>query len=166
MSTHTETTLHSETLYSGRIIRLRRDQVRLENGRTTTREVVEHNGGIAVAALTDRDELLMVRQLRYPYGKELLEIPAGKREGNEDTLLGGQRELREETGAVGRDYRFLGEIYPAPRSSGCTRAGWTPSATMRRIRTSFWMWRGFRWTSPSRWCCAARFRTPKRRLPC
>ena len=114
MSTHTETTLSSETLYSGRIIRLRRDRVQLENGHTTTREVVEHNGGIAVAALTDRSELLMVRQLRYPYGKELLEIPAGKREGHEDTLQGGQRELREETGAVGRDYRFLGEIYPTP----------------------------------------------------
>lgn len=114
MHTHTETPLHSTTLYSGKIIRLRRDEVRLENGHTTTREVVEHNGGIAVAALTDRDELLMVRQLRYPYGKELLEVPAGKREGTEDPLLGGQRELREETGAVGRDYRFLGEIYPTP----------------------------------------------------
>ena len=81
MSTHQEIPLTSEYLYRGKIINLRRDDVRLENGRVTRREVVEHNGGIAVAALTDRNELLMVRQLRYPYRRELLEIPAGKREG-------------------------------------------------------------------------------------
>lgn len=114
MSTHQEIPLTSEYLYRGKIINLRRDDVRLENGRVTRREVVEHNGGIAVAALTDQNELLMVRQLRYPYRRELLEIPAGKREGTEDPLAGGQRELREETGAVGRDYRFLGQIYPTP----------------------------------------------------
>ncbi len=114
MNENEERTIQSEMIYRGRILNLRRDTVALPNGRTAPREVVEHNGGIGVAALTPAGELLMVRQLRYPYGESLLEIPAGKREGNEEPLRGGQRELREETGAVGRDYRYLGRIYPTP----------------------------------------------------
>ena len=56
------------------------DRVELENGHETSREVVEHPGGVCVAALTEKNELLFVRQFRYPYGEVVLELPAGKLE--------------------------------------------------------------------------------------
>lgn len=65
-------------IYQGKIINLRRDKAELENGRIATREVVEHPGGVCVAALTPENELLFVRQFRYPYSEVLLELPAGQ----------------------------------------------------------------------------------------
>lgn len=114
-----EKQLKEEYLYKGRIINLRRDEVRLPDGGTALREVVEHPGGVCVAALTDSDELLFVRQFRYPYREDTLEIPAGKRDkGGEDPLLCGKRELREETGATAEKYISLGELYPTPGYCG------------------------------------------------
>ena len=69
-------------------------------------------------ALTDADEILMVEQYRYPYSEVVLEIPAGKRDGDEEPLVCGKRELKEETGATAREYRFLGELYPTPGYCG------------------------------------------------
>lgn len=114
-----EKQLKEEYIYKGRIINLRRDEVRLPDGGTALREVVEHPGGVCVAALTDSDELLFVRQFRYPYREDTLEIPAGKRDkGGEDPLLCGKRELREETGASAEKYISLGELYPTPGYCG------------------------------------------------
>ena len=62
-----ETPVEQEVKYEGRIIRLRVDKAQLPNGRIATREVVEHNGGVCIAALTEQRELLFVRQFRYPY---------------------------------------------------------------------------------------------------
>ena len=90
-----EKKLSSDYRFNGRIINLRVDNVELPNGKTAEREVVEHPGGVCVAALTERDELLMVRQFRYPYMQELLEIPAGKLERGEIPLECGKRELIE-----------------------------------------------------------------------
>ena len=104
--------------FKGRIINLRVDEALLPNGATATREVVEHNGGICVVPITENGEVLMVEQYRYPYGEGILEIPAGKRDGNEEPLEGGKRELREETGAVAENYTFLGELYPTPGYCG------------------------------------------------
>ncbi len=109
-----EKTLKQETLFRGKIINLRRDLALLENGSTAVREIVEHPGGVCVAALTERNELLFVRQFRYPYHQVVLELPAGKRNKGEDPLVCGKRELQEETGAIGKDYRFMGEMYPTP----------------------------------------------------
>ena len=109
-----ETTLSQKEIYSGRIIRVHVDQVLLPNGETSSREVVEHPGGVCVAAFTEENDLLFVKQFRYPYGKVILELPAGKLSEGEDPLDCGRRELKEETGAVGRDYIFLGENYPSP----------------------------------------------------
>lgn len=104
-----------EYKFKGRIISLRQDNAMLPNGNTATREVVEHPGGVCVAALTDNDELLFVRQWRYPYGEETLEIPAGKRDRqDEDPLECGKRELREETGATAKNYTDLCPLYPSP----------------------------------------------------
>lgn len=110
-----ETTLSTVRHFEGRILNLRVDTVRLPNENTATREVIEHNGGVCIAALTDKRELLFVRQYRHPYGKVLLELPAGKLDSKEeDRLSAAIRELREETGAVAQNVQFLGELYPAP----------------------------------------------------
>ncbi len=111
----TETTLSTTTHFEGRILNLRVDTVQLPNGNTSTREVVEHKGGVCIAPLTDEGELLFVRQYRHPYGKVLLELPAGKLDSkNENRLSAAIRELREETGAVAKNIQFLGELYPSP----------------------------------------------------
>ncbi len=110
-----EKQINYEYKFKGKIISLRLDTALLPNGHTATREVVEHPGGVCVAALTAQDELLFVRQWRYPYAQETLEIPAGKRDKqNETPLECGKRELLEETGAKALNYINLGEIYPSP----------------------------------------------------
>ena len=90
----------------------------VENGSTALREVVGHPGGVCVAALTEEQELLFVRQFRYPYKEVLLELPAGKLEKGQNPLENGKRELLEETGAVGREYLTLGQVYPSPGYCG------------------------------------------------
>ncbi len=111
----TEKTLTQEYQFRGRIINLRTDTAQLPNGAVAGREVVEHPGGVCVAALTDNNELLFVRQYRYPYAEVVLELPAGKRDkGGEDPLACGKRELWEETGATAEEYTFLGRVYPTP----------------------------------------------------
>lgn len=111
----TEKQLSSEYFYRGKIINMRRDDIVLPNGSTAFREVVEHPGGVCVAALTDDNEVIFVRQFRYPYLCEVLEIPAGKREkGETDPLECGKRELLEETGAVAENFFSLGTLYPTP----------------------------------------------------
>jgi len=102
-------------IYKGRIINLRCDDITLPDGKEAKREVVEHLGGVCVLPITENDEVIFVRQFRYPYSEIILEIPAGKRDSkDEDTLECGKRELREETGAVAEKYTFLGELYPSP----------------------------------------------------
>ena len=113
-----EKTVSQEMIYEGKIINLRRDKAELENGRIATREVVEHPGGVCVAALTPENELLFVRQFRYPYSEVLLELPAGKRDRTEAPLECGKRELQEETGATGTGYLSLGKLYPTPGYCG------------------------------------------------
>lgn len=112
-----EKQLSYEYKFKGRIINLRQDKALLPNGKVTTREVVEHPGGVCVAALNDNDELLFVKQFRYPYMQQTIEVPAGKRDRRgEDPLECGKRELKEETGATAERYIDLGSLYPSP---GC-----------------------------------------------
>lgn len=113
-----EQPLSADYKYRGRIINLRVDTALLPNGSSATREVVEHPGGVCVAALTEDGCLLFVRQFRYPYQKVLLELPAGKLDPGEDPLEAGKRELREETRRRGRRYESLGELYPSPGYCG------------------------------------------------
>lgn len=113
-----EKTLSSETIYNGRIIEVINDKVELENGKTAYREVVKHPGGVCIAALTHENELLFVRQFRYPYKEVVLELPAGKLEKGQNPLENGKRELLEETGASGRCYVSLGQLYPSPGYCG------------------------------------------------
>lgn len=107
-----EKTLNVKTIFEGKIINVHVDDVELSDGKKSFREVVEHSGGVCVAPLTDEDELLMVRQYRYPFSRELIEVPAGKLEKGEDPLAAGVRELEEECGVVADRIVSLGEIYP------------------------------------------------------
>lgn len=113
-----EKTLTSETKFEGRIIKVLRDTVELENGKTSAREVVCHNGGVCVAALTEQNEVLLVRQFRYPYKEVLLELPAGKLEKGEDPFEAVKREQMEETGTTGENYISFGNLYPSPGYCG------------------------------------------------
>lgn len=110
----TEKTLSSKNIFEGRILHITLDEVELENGKCSKREVVNHPGGVCVAALDDDNNLLFVRQFRYPYKEVVLELPAGKLEKGSTPLENGKRELLEETGAQGYSYISLGKIYPSP----------------------------------------------------
>ena len=110
----TEKTLSAERKYHGRILDLYVDAVELPGGRPGQREYVKHPGGVCVAPLTEDGALLFVRQFRYPYGRVLLELPAGKLTPGEDPLACGRRELKEETGATAAEYISLGTLYPSP----------------------------------------------------
>lgn len=115
----TEKQLSKEYVFNGKIIKVRRDTALLPNNTTAFREVIEHNGGVCVAALTDNNEVLFVKQFRYPYMEEIFEIPAGKRDSlDEDPLACGIRELKEETGATAERIISLGQLYPTPGYCG------------------------------------------------
>ena len=114
----TEKPLKQDYLYRGKIVNLRVDNAELPDGTTALREVIEHPGGVCVAALTDKEELLFVEQFRYPYMETVLELPAGKLEYGEDPFEAGKRELQEETGAAAENYRDLGKLYPTPGYCG------------------------------------------------
>ena len=107
-----EKTLKENEIYNGRIITVHVDDIELPDGQKAIREVVEHSGGVCVAALTKDNELYFVRQYRYPYKRVLLELPAGKLEKGEDPLKAGIRELEEECGVVADEVISLGAIYP------------------------------------------------------
>ena len=109
-----ETTLHSEPIFDGKILHVTHDDVLLSDGSASKREVVRHPGGVCVAAIDGDNNLLFVRQFRYPYGEVVLELPAGKLEKGSTPLENGKRELLEETGAVGYSYLSLGQVYPSP----------------------------------------------------
>ena len=113
-----EKTLSQKICFEGKIITVRQDTVELPNVATSTREVVEHPGGVCVLALDEADNLYLVEQFRYPYGSALLEIPAGKREKGEPPLLTAVRELEEETGLRAEHYTDLGQMYPTPGYCG------------------------------------------------
>ncbi len=107
-----EKTMSRKVIYEGKIINVYNDTVVLPDGKTTHRELVEHHGGVCVAALTENNGLLFVRQFRYPYSKVLLELPAGKLEKGEDPLQAGLRELEEECGVKAENVVSMGTIYP------------------------------------------------------
>ncbi|MBQ2841860.1 MAG: NUDIX hydrolase [Clostridia bacterium] len=113
-----EKTAEKNYIYNGKIINVRRDMAELPNGKLSVREVVEHNGGVCVAAITEKNELIFVRQFRYPYMEVILELPAGKLEKGEDPFEAGKRELEEETGRVAAKYHDMGKFYPTPGYCG------------------------------------------------
>ena len=109
-----EKTIKINPIFDGKIIHVHVDDIELANGKPGYREVVEHPGGVCIAALTKDNELLFGRQFRYPFKEVLLELPAGKLEKGEDPFVAAQRELKEETGCTGKDWVSMGNMYPTP----------------------------------------------------
>ena len=111
----------SQKIFDGHIVSLTVDTVTLPNGAQATREVVHHPGAVCVVPLTDKGEVICVRQFRYPFSRVTLEIPAGKLDSkDEDPREAALRELREETGATCESLEFIGELYSSPAILGET----------------------------------------------
>jgi ADP-ribose pyrophosphatase len=109
-----EKTLSSQLIYDGRAVKLRVDTVQVAGGRKTTREIVEHSDCVAIVAIDADDNVLLVSQFRKAVEKELLEIPAGGIEGDEEPTATVRRELCEETGYLPRRVERLGGFYSTP----------------------------------------------------
>jgi ADP-ribose pyrophosphatase len=109
----TEKQLSSTTVYDGKILKLNVDEVLLPDGKKSKRECVRHSGGAAVL-FVNGDEIALVEQFRYAYGKTIYEIPAGKLNSGEDPEYSAKRELEEETGYRAEKLEFLADIYPTP----------------------------------------------------
>ena len=109
---HTDALLESKEIFNGRVIRVTLDKVQLEDGTTSTREVVHHHGGACVLPVDADGNVTMVRQFRYALGEELWELPAGKLEAGEDPFEAAKRELSEECGLTADTYTELGVVYP------------------------------------------------------
>ncbi len=107
-----EKKLSGETVYDGKILKLEVDKIELPDGTAAKRECVRHSGGAAVLCVVD-GKVLLVKQYRYLYGKEIYEIPAGKLEKGEDPQVAAARELSEETGISATLKPYL-KIYPTP----------------------------------------------------
>lgn len=110
----TERTVAHTRPYEGVIVSVDLDEVRLPNGRTAKREVVDHPGGVAILPLNDDGTVTVVRQYRYPFAQVLTEIPAGKLDAGEEPRTGALRELKEEIGAQAGELIDLGAVYPSP----------------------------------------------------
>lgn len=109
----TEKTLKKNYVYRGKILSVRCDDALLPDGRPCKREIVEHGGG-AAALCAYKGKIAFVKQYRYAYGEEVLEIPAGKLEANEDPASAAKRELREETGVRAQTLEQIAVAYPSP----------------------------------------------------
>lgn len=106
-----EHTVESNSIFKGKIVELLVDQVRLPNGRLAGREVVRHPGGVTVLPLEEDGTVTLVRQYRYPIGRELLELPAGKIDDPaEPHAVAAARELSEETGLTAAEWTYLGSM--------------------------------------------------------
>ena len=108
-----ERRLESEEVFSGRLLKVRRDRVRLPDGNDALREYIRHPGAVAIVPLLDDGRVVLERQFRYPVGQVFIEIPAGKLEPGEDHLETAKRELLEETGYVAAEWGRLGLIHNA-----------------------------------------------------
>ena len=111
---YTEKTLRRVNSYHGVIVNVTMDMVELPNGENSMREVVEHPGGVCVAAVDENNMVTLVRQFRFPLGDHLLELPAGKLEPGEEPFPAAVRELSEETGLEAGSWMDLGFIYTSP----------------------------------------------------
>jgi len=106
--------IDSEIIYPGRAFTIRRDQVRLPDGRTSKLDIVEHHGSVVLIPVDDEGNLLFVRQYRHAAGGDILELPAGTLEKGEAPEACAAREIREETGMAAHRIESLGGFYLAP----------------------------------------------------
>jgi ADP-ribose pyrophosphatase len=109
-----EETISSKKVYSGQILNLWIDEVRLPDGSISTREIIEHNDCVAIVPIDAEGNVLMVKQFRKPVDRELLEIPAGGIEKGETPDEATRREMQEETGYFPRVVKKMGGFFASP----------------------------------------------------
>lgn len=109
-----EQVLSTQTVFEGKIVKMRVDTVLLPGGREASREVVEHRPAVVVVPVDSENNVMLVRQYRHPVGHAMLEAPAGLVEEGEHPDDCAQRELQEETGHYSRNLRALGGFWTSP----------------------------------------------------
>ncbi|WJY28639.1 MULTISPECIES: NUDIX hydrolase [Sporosarcina] len=114
MAKFEEKTITSETIYEGKIIDLRVEEVELPNGKRSSRELIKHPGAVAVIALTDQGKIVLVEQFRKALERTIIEIPAGKIDPGEQPELTAARELEEETGYRAGSLEYLQSFATSP----------------------------------------------------
>jgi len=107
-----ESQIEGTQVYQGKLLDVRCDRVFLPDGHESTREYIVHQGAAVIIPVLDNGDLVFERQYRYPLGKVMLELPAGKIDPGEDILGTAIRELREETGYSAGEWRYLGMTHP------------------------------------------------------
>jgi ADP-ribose pyrophosphatase len=112
---HEFTVVDSDDIYMGKVMAVRRDQVRMPGGGTAVREIMEHPGAVAIAALDADDRLVMIYQYRHALGRRLWEMPAGLLDAaGEDPVETARRELAEEVGLAAQEWSTLIDVAPSP----------------------------------------------------
>lgn len=109
-----EKTIHSQTIFTGKVISLKVDDVTLPNGATSKREIINHPGAVAVIAITENNKILLVEQYRKALERSIIEIPAGKLEQGEEPIVTARRELEEETGYTSNDLKYIQTFATSP----------------------------------------------------
>lgn len=109
-----EKTIEREVIYEGKIFDVEKHVVSLPNGNTSVRELVYHNGAVAVLVIDESDKIVMVEQYRKAFESMSLEIPAGKLEKGEEPVSSAERELAEETGYTAESLEKIFSFYGAP----------------------------------------------------
>jgi 8-oxo-dGDP phosphatase len=118
VSTDQYQVVSSRRLFTGRVISLRTDDVRMSDGTTSIREIVEHPGAVAIVAIDDDDQVVLVNQYRHPIGHYLLELPAGLLDvPGESALAAAARELHEEAALIAQDWCLLVDLFTSPGMS-------------------------------------------------
>ena len=112
MDTLKETQLSSEAVFDGALLHVRKDKVKLPNGKTSVREYIKHPGAVAIVPYLENGDVLLLNQFRYPLKKVFIELPAGKIDPGEIPEQTGFRELEEETGYKASELKFLTTIHP------------------------------------------------------
>lgn len=112
MSKLVETTIASESVFTGALVHLKRDRVRLPDGGEAVREYVDHPGAVMIIPLLPDGRVVLERQFRYPHRREFIEFPAGKIDAGEAPLQTARRELLEETGYQAEEWLHLGSLDP------------------------------------------------------
>ena len=131
-----EEKLNSEKVFNGRLLHVFKDQVRLPDGRTSTREYIKHPGASAVVPVFTNGDIMLVKQFRYPLQKVFYEVPAGKIDSGEDPQKTAAREVKEETGLLYENAHYLAPFHP---SIGYTDevihiyCAWNITETERRV---------------------------------
>lgn len=106
--------IRSETIMQGRVFKIRRDYLKTPDGLETRLEIIEHGGSVIIIPIDYEGDMLLVRQYRHATGQDMLELPAGTRDGDEPYDECAAREIREETGMEAGKLEKIGEFYLAP----------------------------------------------------